>query len=601
MAKELPTRQEVPVEMTWDLSTIFPDDAAWEKEYAALEELIPTCEQYKGRLAESSTTLKEAITLIEELSNRVMKVYQYTHLNEDTDTANPHYQAMGKKSISLYTDLAAATSFFNAEMMEADEAVIMGYINDDKDLNIYHHDFEILFSHRPHILSEKEENILAQAGEPLSTASKTFSVLNNADMVFPVIENDKGEKVQLSHGSYVTFLESQNPETRKAGFDAMYDTYKGFKNTLATTLAGEVSNHNFNAKVRGYNSAREAALFNNSIPETVYDALIEAVNDRLPLLHRYVDLRQKALGVEEITMADMYVPMVEETDLSFTIEDGKQMILEALAPLGEEYVSILQRAFDERWIDWTENKGKRSGAYSSGTYGTTPYILMNWQDNLDNIYTLAHELGHTVHSYYTRNFQPFVYGNYSIFLAEIASTTNENLLTDYLLKKYDDPKVQAYVINHYLDGVKGTVFRQTQFAEFEHLIHESARTGTPLTAEFLTNSYFDLNKKYYGDAVKYDERIGYEWSRIPHFYMNYYVYQYATGFSAANTFAHKILTEGQPAVDKYIEYLKAGCSDYPIEVLKKAGVDMTTNQATIDTLGIFEQRLNELEAIVDNK
>ena len=598
MATKLPLRAEVPIDQTWDLTSIFATDAEWEAEFTALTAEIPKIAAFKGTLVQDSKTLLAAMQLADNISMRAGKLYVYTHLHEDTETSNPTYQAMASRAIGLLTSLSSTASYMNAEIMEADEATVMGYIQDEPELTIYHHDFELLFAKRQYILTDKEEAILAAMGEVFETPSKTFSVLDNADLVFPEITNDAGDLQQLSHGSYVTFLESTNPAVRQGAFEAMFDTYKSFQNTFATTLSGEVKTHNLNAKVRGYTSARHAALSANSVPESTYDALIEAVNERLPLLHRYVDVRRKALGVDTVKMSDMYVSMVDKIDIPFTIEDGKQLILAALAPLGAEYLSIVQRAFDERWIDWTENKDKRSGAYSSGTYGTTPYILMNWQDNLDNIYTLAHELGHSVHSYYTRTTQPYTYGRYSIFLAEIASTTNENLLTDYLLKKYDDPKIQAYVINHYLDGVKGTIYRQTQFAEFEHTIHQADQNGTPLTAEYLTQTYFALNQKYYGTQVEYDARIGFEWARIPHFYMNYYVFQYATGFSAATTFADKILKEGQPAVDKYIEYLKAGCSDYPIAVLQKAGVDMTTNQATIDALAVFEQRLEELEAIL---
>ena len=598
MAHTLPTREEVKLPDQWDLTTIFPTDEAWEEEFQALTEFIKQAETYKNTLGTSANHLLKALQYRDELYARLETLYVYAHLNEDTDTANAKYQGMSSRAMTLYSQGAAAWSFFNSEMMTIDESKIQTFLKENKDLALYTHEMEELYLAKPYILSNKEEAILAQAGEVLGNASKTFSILNNADLKFDEVTNDDGQKVKLSHGLYGKLLESQNREVRKQAFDAMYKEYIGLQNTFATTLTGNTKKDNFTARVRGFQTAREAALFNNHIPETVYDSLVEAVNDRLPLLHRYVALRQKALALTDIRMYDMYVPMVEEIDLTFTKEEAQKIVLEGLAVLGEEYQSIVQKAFDERWVDWIENAGKRSGAYSSGAYTTNPYILMNWQDTLDNVYTLAHELGHSVHSYYTRTTQPFVYGDYSIFLAEIASTTNENLLTDYLLKKFTDPKIQAYVINHYLDGVKGTVFRQTQFAEFEHLIHQADQEGIALTSEFLTEKYFALNKKYYGDKVTYDEAIGYEWARIPHFYYNYYVYQYATGFSAATTLSKKIIEEGQPAIEAYINYLKAGCSDYPIEVLKKAGIDMTTNQATIDALAVFEQRLDELEKLL---
>jgi oligoendopeptidase F len=599
-AKGLPKRSEVPIEDQWDLTSIFPNDVVWEEEFAALETLIGNAMSYQGRLGESAERLLEALRYRDELFSRLETLYVYAHLNEDTDTTNAKYQGMSSRSIALYTQGGAAWSFFRPEMIETvDETTVQSFIACNKDLAMYKHELEQLYSAKAHILSDKEESLLAQVSEVLETPSKTFSMLNNADMKFGEVTDESGNKVELSHGLYGKLLESKNRAVRKEAFETMYKPYIGLKNTFSTTITGNTKRHNFNATVRKFSSARAAALFQNHIPETVYDALIEAINERLPLLHRYVALRKKALGLSDMRMYDMYVPMVDTVDLSFTKEEAQQTVIDGLAVLGEEYQDILRKAFAERWVDWVENIGKRSGAYSSGSYTTNPYILMNWQNTLDNVYTLAHELGHSVHSYYTRKNQPFVYGDYSIFLAEIASTTNENLLTNYFLQKYDDPKIRAYIINHYLDGVKGTIFRQTQFAEFELLIHKADQEGTPLTADWLTEQYFNLNKTYYGPCMVYDDAIGFEWARIPHFYYNYYVYQYATGFSAAATLSHKILTEGQPAITAYINYLKAGSSDYPIEVLKKAGIDMTTNKPTIDALAVFEQRLCELEQLLE--
>lgn len=379
----------------------------------------------------------------------------------------------------------------------------------------------------------------------------------------------------------------------------MYDTYGSFKNTFASTLSGEVKSHNFNAKVRNYESARQAALDNNHIPEEVYDNLIEAVHEKLPLLHRYTKLRKKILGVDELHMYDLYTPLVKDVKMPVTYDEAKKYVQEGLKPLGEDYADILEEAFGKRWIDVEENKGKRSGAYSSGTYGTNPYILLNWQDDVNNTFTLAHELGHSVHSYYSRKNQPFRYGNYSIFVAEVASTTNEALLNDYLLKHLDDEKEKLYILNHFLEGFRGTVFRQTMFAEFEHDIHVLAQNGEALTADRLTEVYYDLNKKYYGEDVVSDEKIGLEWARIPHFYMNYYVYQYATGYSAATALSKQILDGEEGAVDRYLGFLKSGSSEDPIDVLKKAGVDMTHKQAILDALDVFEEKLTEMEELLD--
>lgn len=590
-------RNEVPVEQTWDTTSIFENDEAWETSFKTIEAKLDEVASFQGRLGESEQTLLEALTLRNELSLAFSHLYVYAHLNSDVDTANSHYRGLDLRARGLGAKFSSAFSFYETQLLAEDEAKLRKYLESD-DLKVYQHEFELLFKQRPHILSEKEETILAKASDVLSAGSQTFAVLNNADLKFPDITDENGQTVPITHARYGRYMENSNREVRSQAFKGLYGVYNQFQNTLATTLSNNVKVHNFSSDVRGFNSARHSALFANSIDESVYDALLEAVNDQLPLLHRYVSLRKRALKLDELRMYDMYVPMVDEVDLTFSVDEAKEIILEALAVLGPEYTSILEKAFNDRWMDLVENEGKRSGAYSSGTYGTIPYILMSWQDTLDNVYTLAHELGHSVHSYYTRSSQPYVYGDYSIFLAEVASTTNENLLTDYLLKKYDDPKIQAYIINHFLDGVKGTVFRQSQFAEFEHAIHVADQQGVALTADYLNKTYFDINAKYYGSEMTYDDEIKLEWSRIPHFYYNYYVYQYATGFSAASALAQKILTEGEPAVTAYINYLKAGSSDYPIEVLKKAGVDMSTNQPTKDALAVFEQRLNELEKIL---
>ncbi|EFI82941.1 Oligoendopeptidase F, plasmid [Listeria grayi] len=596
----LPLRQEVPEHLTWDLTTIYKSDEEWESAFKEIQQLVTESGQYQGKLGESSETLLAALRFRDTLFDKASNLYVYAHLKMDQDTANPTYQSLHSRAGSLISQLMAAVSYFDPEILSIDEAKLAGFLEENADLRLYEHLLDELSISRPYILSEKEEALLASAGEVLGSSSDTFNTLNNADIKFPTIKNEDGESVEITHGRYGKLLESKDRSVREAAFKGVYQVYEGLKNTLASTLSGQVKKSNFYARVRGYKSAREAALSGNHIPEEVYDSLLESVNNNLPLLHRYVKLRQQLLGIEDLRMYDLYTPLSNDVDLNFTYEEAKEVVLEGLKPLGEEYQAILKEAFDSRWIDVTENKGKRSGAYSSGAYSTSPYILLNWQDNIDNVFTLAHELGHSVHSYYTRNNQPFIYGDYSIFLAEVASTTNENLLTDYLLKKYDDPKIRAYLLNHYLDGFKGTVFRQSQFAEFEHKIHQADQGGEALTADYLTETYADINKKFYGtEVMHYDKEIGYEWSRIPHFYMNYYVFQYATGFSAASALSQKILDEGQSAVDDYIAYLKAGNSDFPIDVLKKAGVDMTTSKPVDDALVVFEKRLTELETLVN--
>lgn len=567
--KKLPSRSEIKVEDTWKLEDIFASDDAWEKEFEEVKALIPQMEKFKGKLGESAQTLYDALQEQDELTMRVSKLYTYAHMRYDQDTTNSFYQGLNDRIKTLYTQIASALSYVTPEILSIEESKIKQYMAEHKELKLYAHALDEITRERPHILSESEEALLAQASEVLGSSSNTFGMLNNADLEFPSIKDENGEEVEITHGRYIRFLESSDRRVRKEAFKAVYETYGKFKNTFASTLSGTVKKDNFSARVRHYNSARHSALSTNNIPEEVYDNLVKTVNDNLHLLHRYIDLRKKVLGIEELHMYDLYTPLVKDVKMEVSYEEAKDYILKGLKPLGEDYLNVLKEGFENRWVDVHENKGKRSGAYSSGTYGTNPYILMNWQDNVNNLFTLAHEFGHSVHSYYTRKTQPYPYGDYSIFVAEVASTCNEALLNDYLLKTIDDEKQRLYLLNHYLEGFRGTVFRQTMFAEFEHDVHVRAQNGEPLTPELLTKLYYDLNKKYFGDNLVIDEEIGLEWARIPHFYYNYYVYQYATGFSAAAALSKQILEEGDAAVERYVGFLKSGSSDYPIEVLKK--------------------------------
>lgn len=596
--KELPKRSEIPEERKWKLEDIFATDEDWEKELESLKKALPAIEKFQGKIADSPQNLYDVLQLQDQLSERLGKLFTYAHMRYDQDTTNSKYQAMDSKAENVLTKASSSMSYIVPEILEMDEEKLRGFLDEQEDLKLYEHVLDEINRQRPHVLNEREEALLAEASEPMSSASNTFSMLNNADLKFPSIKNENGEEVDLTHGRYIGFLKSKDRDVRKSAFKAMYDTYGEFINTFASTLTGTVKTDNFNAKVRNYDSARQAALDSNNIPEQVYDNLVEAVNEKLPLLHRYMQLRKKVLGMDELHMYDIYTPLVQDADMDIPYEQAQQYVLQGLEPLGDDYVSVLKKGFESRWIDVDENKGKRSGAYSSGAYGTHPYILLNWQDKLDDLFTLAHELGHSLHSYYTHKSQPFRYGNYSIFVAEVASTTNEALLNDYLLKNVDDEKQKLFLLNHYLEGFRGTVFRQTMFAEFEHEIHKRMQNGEAMTAESLTEIYYDLNKKYYGEDVVSDEEIGKEWARIPHFYMNYYVYQYATGFSAATTLAHNILNGEEGAVDRYLDFLKAGSSDYPIEVLKKAGVDMTSKEPILSALDVFEEKLNEMEELL---
>lgn len=596
--KQLPKRHEVPEDLTWRLEDIFASDEEWEKEYQSVANEIQKAEQFKGTLIESAERLLEALQYQDKISERTGKLYVYAHMRYDQDTTNTFYQGLDDRAKYLYSQLSSALSFMVPEILSIPEERLKQFIAQNEDLKLYEHALEEITRKRPHVLSAEQEEMLAEASQALNASSQTFGMLNNADLQFPTIKDENGEEVQLSHGRFIQFMQSEDRRVRQDAFKAMYDTYGKFKNTFASTLSGAVKKDNFYAKVRNYESARQAALSENNIPEKVYDNLVETINKHLPLLHRYISLRKKVLGVDELHMYDVYTPLVKESKMKVTYEEAKEYLLKGLAPLGEEYINIVKEGLENRWVDVVENVGKRSGAYSSGTYGTNPYILMNWQDDMNNLFTLVHEFGHSVHSYLTRKYQPYTYGHYSIFVAEVASTCNENLLNDYLLKTVTNEKHRLYLLNHYLDDFRATVFRQTMFAEFEQLIHEKAQRGEALTAELLTKEYYELNKKYFGPDMVVDEEIGLEWARIPHFYYNFYVYQYATGFSAATALSKQILEEGEPAVTRYIDFLKAGCSDYPIEVLKKAGVDMTTSQPIEEACQVFEQRLNELESLL---
>lgn len=598
----LKSREEMNELYTWDLTSMYADDAAQEADAEAVKAMFPKLAEFSGKLAEGPEVLADALDLIGETARKMSNVYVYAHLKNDQDATNSTYQEMYAKATQLYGQFGETIAYFEPELNTIPEATLTQFIEENDRLKHYQQHLDNMVRGRAHVLPQEQELLLAQASEVFQGASNTFGVLNNADLVFPTITDEEGKEVQLTHSLYSKFLESSDRRVRKETFEKFYSVYDQFKNTMASILSTNIKVNNYDAKVHKFESARQAALFTNNIPESVYDTLVDTVNKRLDLLHRYVGLRKDLLGLEDLEMYDMYTPLLGDAPIKMTYEEAKSITLEALAPLGEEYLAIMREAFEDRWIDLYENKGKRSGAYSSGTYDSKPYILMNWQDNVNWLYTLVHELGHSAHSYLTHKNQPYTYGSYSIFLAEIASTTNENLLTAYLLDKYEDPQVRLYIINHFLDGMKGTVYRQTQFAEFEHFMYQSDAAGQPLTQQFLSDNYRELNRKYYGEAVNSDSEIALEWSRIPHFYYNYYVFQYATGFSAATAFSKAILEGQEGALDKYLGYLKAGRSQYPIDIIKTAGLDMTQSDYIDAALDVFEQRLNEFEALLkENK
>ena len=591
-------RNEIDEKDTWDLSTIFETDQKWEEELALLTEDTKQAASLEGHLLDSAESLLDITERYLELSRRLEKLYVYAHMKNDQDTRVAKYQEYYAKAMALYSQLDQVFSFYEPEFMAITEEQYQNFLAEEPKLQPYKHFFDKLLQNKDHVLSQREEELLAGAGEIFGAASETFAILDNADIVFPFVKDEDGNEVQLSHGVYMRLVESKNREVRRGAYEALYSTYEQYQHTYAKTLQTNVKVQNYRAKVRNYKSAREAALAANFVPESVYDNLVSAVRKHLPLLHRYLALRSKILGIPDLKMYDVYTPL-SSVEYSFTYEEALKKAEEALAVLGEDYLSRVKRAFSERWIDVYENQGKRSGAYSGGSYDTNAFMLLNWQDNLDNLFTLVHETGHSMHSSYTRETQPYVYGDYSIFLAEIASTTNENILTEKLLQEVQDDATRFAILNNFLDGFRGTVFRQTQFAEFEHAIYQADQNGEVLTSEFLNNLYADLNQEYYGLSKEDNPQIQYEWARIPHFYYNYYVYQYSTGFAAASALAEKIVHGSQDDRDRYIDYLKAGKSDYPLNIMRKAGVDMEKEDYLNDAFAVFERRLDEFEALVE--
>lgn len=590
-------REAIDEKYKWDLTTIFATDEAFEAELAEVLTALEDARNLAGTLTDSAENLLAVTDTELALMQRVEKLYVYASMKNDQDTTVSLYQEYQAKVTALYAKFSEVFAFYEPEFMTLSQERFAQFVIDQPKLQTYGHFFEQLFDRKAHVLSSAEEALLAGASEIFGAGAETFEILDNADIVFPTIRDAQGQDVQLSHGNYISFMESSNREVRKAAYQALYSIYEQYQHTYAKTLQTNVKVHNFTAKTRHYHSAREAALSTNHIPEAVYDTLVQAVNDHLPLLHRYIQLRSDILKIDDLKMYDVYAPL-STTDYKFTYEEAVVKTQGTLAIFGPDYLEKVKRSFEENWIDVQENKGKRSGAYSGGSYDTNAFMLLNWQDTLDNLFTLVHEMGHSMHSSFTRESQPYVYGDYSIFLAEIASTTNENILTETLLHDVEDDETRFAVLNHFLDGFRGTVFRQTQFAEFEHAIHEADAAGTVLTSEFLNQQYAELNEKYYGLAASDNPEIQYEWARIPHFYYNYYVFQYATGFAAASALADKIVNGTEQDKADYLNYLRAGSSDYPLNVIAKAGVDMTSADYLTAAFAVFEKRLTELEALV---
>ncbi len=591
-------RKDIPVEYTWDLESMYKSVDEWKKDLDEALSMAEDIEKYKGKVGESAKNLLNALNDMGEVYRKVSNVYTYAHMKLDEDTRISSSQALFDKAFAAYVKVQEKTSFIIPEILQIDEKSMQEFYTEEEGLKLYEHYLNNIFRKREHILSAEMENLLAQIGEIASAPENIYSMLNDADLKFPTIKDEKGKEIEITQANFIPLMESKDRNVRKAAFEKFYTTYNSFKNTFAQTLNANIKAKVFNARVRKYNSALEASLDENNIPVSVYDNLIKAVHNNLDSMYKYMEIRKRALGVEELHMYDLYTPIVKDVDFDIPYEECKEIIIKGLQPLKDEYIRVVKEGFNERWIDVYENKGKRSGAYSSGSYDSKPFILTNYQNTLDSVFTVAHEMGHSIHSYFTNKNQPFVYGNYSIFLAEVASTCNEALLLKYMLDNVEDEKKKLYLLNHYLEQFRTTVFRQTMFAEFEKTIYEQVEKGEALTADYLCHTYKKLNEKYYGPNVVIDDLIAIEWARIPHFYYNFYVYQYATGFSAAVAFSQKILSEGDRAVEKYINFLKSGSSDYPINVLKAAGVDMTTEEPVNNALRVFGQLVDEMDSLI---
>lgn len=592
-------REEADPAYTWAIEDLYKNEKDWEADYARLGREISELEHFRGRLGESAQMLLDLRRTCDRLNMLAEKVYVYANQRLHENTDNGHYQNLASMAQELLVRLEEAASYVEPELLALPDGTLERFMEENQELQVYRQYFENMIRQREHILSPELEGLMASMGELSEGPKDIFSMFNNADLRFPEIEGEDGEKTEVTHGRFITLLQSRDRRVRKDAFQSLYGMYGRYRNTLAAVYRANVKHEAFQARARKYGSDLEAALDRSCIPVPVYDNLIGAVHEALPLMHRYVRLRRRLLGVDELHMYDLYVPMVVDAGDKIPFEEAKKMVLEGLKPMGEEYTSLLKEGFDRRWIDVYENQGKRSGAYSWGAYGTHPYVLMNYQEDLNSVFTLAHEMGHALHSWYSDENQPYIYAGYRIFVAEVASTCNEALLIHHLIETTEDRKKKAYLINYFLEQFRTTLYRQTMFAEFEKITHGMQERGETLTADRLCQVYYDLNREYFGEDICIDREIEMEWARIPHFYTPFYVYQYATGFSAAIALSRRILELGAPAVEDYKRFLKGGSSAYPLELLRMAGVDMEQKQPVADALQVFEEYLSEMEGLVE--
>lgn len=595
---EVKDRKDIDVKDTWNLESIYANNELWEEDYAALEKDAAEFAKLKGAIEADVSKIPAVLDAYYGLHRRLSKLSVYARMRFDQDTTDSTYQTMSAKIGSLGVKIGAASAFVEPEILSYSKEQLEAAEKENERTAYYGRKIEEMLRGQEHTLDAEKEELLAAAGDMAEAPDDIFSVLMNADMKYPDIVLEDGTHLPLTNSTYISYMESPDRAVREGAFKTLYGQIASLKNTFAAIYRGNLKQAKFYAQSRKYSSARAMYLADSNVPESVYDNLLSAVHEALPMMYRYVAVRKKVLGVDKLHMYDVYTPIVAAQNQTYEFEQAKQMVLEALKPMGEDYLSHAREGFENRWIDIYPNKGKKGGAYSWGCYDSQPFILLNYTKNLDSVFTLIHEMGHSIHSYYSITAQDYAYSDYKIFVAEVASTCNECLLMHDLLEKTTDKEQRKYLLNHYLDSFKGTLFRQTMFAEFEKTAHDYCAQGKPLTAEALSQMYLELNQKYFGPYMEKDEEIAYEWMRIPHFYTPFYVYQYATGYSAAVALSAKILKEGKPAVDAYMSFLKGGESKDPIDLLKMAGVDMTTEKPVADALALFGELVAELEALV---
>lgn len=598
MSQTIPARADVDVRFTWNLADIFPTDDAWRAEFARVRGQLDTLRSYQGKLAEHAQTLLAFLQLGDALSLALDKLGNYARRKSDEDTRNAVYQEMSAQFMNLAVEIDEASAFETPEILAIPDETLDGFYAAEPALEHYRLALTRVRRQKEHTLSHEGEALLAAAGQLGQAPDDIFSMLNDADMTFPDAIDREGGRHPVTHGTFIPLMHSPDRVLRESAFRSLYGVYGQFRNTSAAVLSSQMKQLQFFANARHYPSALHASLDQTEVPVEIYHNLIAAVREGLPAMHRYVKLRKKLLGVGELHFYDLYTPIVADEDIRVTYDEAKALALDALAPLGEQYLSMLREGFENRWIDVYENQGKRSGAYSAGAYGVHPYVLLNYTDKLDDAFTLVHEMGHSLHTYLSNEHQSVTYANYVIFVAEVASTCNESLLMQHLLKTTDDKRRRAYLINYFLEQFRGTLYRQTMFAEFELWCSEQTRKGEALTAEALNEKYLALNRDYYGADIVLDPEIALEWARIPHFYYDFYVYQYATGYAAAIALSQRILREGQPAVDDYLKFLSGGCSADPVTLLRGAGVDMASPAPVADALRLFGTLVDELESLI---